>query len=317
MSGFSVAPMFAIACLLTSGCTQTAQITYWQPAELGPHEFRNIAVAHLDVACSHSFEMEFEKQIAKAENLNFVDTASFEPSIQQAMHAEGDTAEVERLLYFVQRKGIDAIIDGEVTEFDSTPPPVENGGKADSFRTIDQARISVTLRLIDSETGETLEERKISRDFDRQRQGVGRQFSSRYGVQTRLTRECVAEFMELLAPHEAHATIELAQGELFSLNGLDVQRGVKRAVDGDWEAAERIWRSVIEREPENDAALFNLAIAAANRQDYCAAEDYAMQAIRIRHTECYAAGQEQIRQFHSHESRIERNCDIPLTARLP
>ncbi|REJ88373.1 MAG: hypothetical protein DWQ34_22560 [Planctomycetota bacterium] len=311
MSRFSIALLLAIAILAAGGCAQTAQITYRRPAEIGSGTLRQVAVAELEGEGAADVRRAIELQIADVENLTAVDHALLEPTIQQAGHIPGDPAEAERLLRIARHNGVDALVVGEVVEYASTPNASQDPSDA-----VTRARVSLALRLIDVETGDALDERQVTRSYDRRRRSDRLLSSARADVMERLTDECVAEFMKLLAPHEATASVELANGELFRLSGLDIRRGVKRAARGDWDGAERIWRSVVAREPENHAALFNLAVAAASRHDYCAAEDYAMQALRSHHTDCYQAGLDQIRRFRSHEDRIDRNCDVPLTAHL-
>ena len=61
--------------------------------------------------------------------------------------------------------------------------------------------------------------------------------------------------------------------------------------------------------------LFNLALAAASESDFVKAEELALEAIRIQHSDCYETGLEQIRQQRAqHESASQPRRDIKLSS---
>lgn len=164
------------------------------------------------------------------------------------------------------------------------------------------ASVRVRFELIDTRTGEVLAERELARSAPQRNDG-GRTDAE---MLDRLLSECVDEFVAVLAPHETESAIQLAEGEWYSMSGSAVRRGVQFARRGRWQQAEAAWKKALERNARNDAALFNLAVAAAQSGDFAAAEDYAMAALRVRHTDCYATGLEQIRAMRSASEEVHQ-----------
>ena len=109
----------------------------------------------------------------------------------------------------------------------------------------------------------------------------------------------------MLAPHQVDCQIELATNDLWTKGRTTVKQGVTLAKRGDWPGAAEKWEQALEQNPENHAALFNLAIAHAHSQNYCEAEDYGMRAVRIEHCDCYAKGLEKIRELRASYERVE------------
>ena len=132
-----------------------------------------------------------------------------------------------------------------------------------------------------------------------------------------LTETCLEEFVRMLAPHRRPCEMELASCEFWVKGRQEVRAGTKWALAGDWSRAEENWRQAIAVNPHNHAALFNLSIAAARRQDYSTAETYALSALRVEHKDCYTAGLEQIRERRKaceqataqRESRLSASTD--------
>jgi tetratricopeptide (TPR) repeat protein len=125
-------------------------------------------------------------------------------------------------------------------------------------------------------------------------------------VLNELARDCLEEFMEVLVPQPATVEVRLAAGEWYAMGSRDLRRGIRLAKQGRWDEAEELWEQVLKRSPANHAALYNLAVAAGQRQDFAAAEEYALQALREHHTDCYAQGLDQLRQFRADADRIAR-----------
>lgn len=64
--------------------------------------------------------------------------------------------------------------------------------------------------------------------------------------------------------------------------GGGCKEGVKLAQKGEWDAAAGFWKSLVDSNPDNHAALYNLGVAAEVAKDYTAAERYYMGALDIK-----------------------------------
>jgi hypothetical protein len=127
-----------------------------------------------------------------------------------------------------------------------------------------------------------------------------------------LARDCLEEFTEILLPQSATAEIQLAAGDWYKMGSRDLRRGIRLAKQGEWDKAEVLWGQVLARDPANHAALYDLAVGAGQRQDYVAAEDFALRALRAHHTDCYARGLDQLRQFRAEADRVERQREAQV-----
>jgi tetratricopeptide (TPR) repeat protein len=206
-------------------------------------------------------------------------------------------ANLAELLASARDTGIDGLILGEVLEWHCSGQPVR-------APTVQQGRMRVQIRLVDSQTGDVRAAREIDRRAERK---LDRDIPADESTMLHeLAQAAVDEFVAALAARRETAEVELSVGEWYAPGSWRLRRGARLARQGRWEEAVDHWEGVLSRHPESDAALFNLAVAAGQRQDFCAAEDYAMQALRLRHTDCYARGLEQLRQFQADYDRIER-----------
>ena len=316
-----------LLCSALCGCAQTATVHYWSPAELDAPHVSRIAIA--EIHSEHATEI----AVALRERLD-ADGPANSAGRHSAVRTTGGTREPEAgaSRYVLCRlEEADAIVTCQVLEYgcaDKLPnrslltafgddrdspardaiPPATPG----ELR-VREAAVRLQLDLVDVCSGDLLAERTVTRTRE---WGV----TPKYKTQTddevlrALTAECLDEFVAVMQPQRMQEQVELADGEWYDPAGLRVRRGVGLARRGRWSEAERTWQAVLESAPENDAALFNLAIAAAQREAYDEAEEYARQARRLRHTACDAAGLDQLRRFRADAERIERQLPPPIVA---
>jgi tetratricopeptide (TPR) repeat protein len=233
---------------------------------------------------------------------------------QHAACALGPSA--ESLLEQARERGVDGLVTGEVLAFrceDDLRDSLVSESDRDQGRipSVDElfnpergelhrhAEIEVALRLLDTRTGEVRAELTARHEFDGSSAPGQPPLPSRPDVLNELTAQCVDDFLKTLAPHQQDFQMELARGGWMGRSAADVRAGNRFASEGDWDAARDAWQRALDRDSECDAALYNLALDAAHRQRYADAENLAMQAIRLRHTDDYAAGLERIRLYRS------------------
>jgi hypothetical protein len=240
-----------------------------------------------------------------------VDSTELTPAVQPATFEPDRSASEEEIRRSAISAGVDGVIVGEILEsrWEDRPLPerrfslrLPNRGRRWSDRRTGEtkpqrtraATVSMNVSLIDPETGQAHLSRRISREFET----VVRSGDDSGGEQllNRLTQECLDEAVRMLAPSDGFGPEQLVRCDLWTRGRAEVRQGVRLAEQGDWLNAEEKWQQAVNTHPENHAALFNLAVAAARTGDYCAAEDLVMRALRIQHREPYARGLEQIRQ---------------------
>ncbi len=281
-----------LACVLCNGCAHTARVTYWQPAELDATGVQRLAV--VPFVGEHGPEIaEFlESRLWEEDTYSLADRSELGSAILTTGFPHDEFDDLPRLLAASQEAGIDGVILGEVHEY----------GVDTSDRL---ARVELSLRLVDTRTGDVCASREIRREAAVRNWDIPPRQSDDLALQ-KLSQDCVREFMSVLVPQPATAEVRLAGGEWYAAGGRDIRRGIRLARQGRWDEAEELWHTVLERTPASHAALYNLAVAAGQRQDFAAAEDFAMQALRQHHTDCYAKGLDQLRQFRADADRIAR-----------
>jgi tetratricopeptide (TPR) repeat protein len=303
-------------------------VHYWKPAELDAPHVRRIAVAVMEG--EHAAEI----AVALRERLEADQAAeSAGPAfgVETAAGEDADNSSRKRFIVCNPDEA-DAVIEGQVLAYgaadkDQDGSLIETTGSSADVATIEQsptspsggelrvrvAEVKFALQMVDASTGEVLASRTLERN---QEWGVTAKCRSPDDeeVLQELTHQCVDEFMTVLQPQQLEEQVELASGEWYELSGMRVRRGVSLARRGRWSDAERVWQAALDASPECDAALFNLAVAAAQREAYDEAEEYAMRALRLRHTPCYAVGLDQLRRFRADADRIERQLPPPVIA---
>ncbi len=215
--------------------------------------------------------------------------------------------------------GIDGLLVGDVIEYRCEEQPVPRRGlrwgrasnKNDEMsRELDdgasrggagrkwqrQATVTVAFRLLDVETGKIRASKQVTRTASHEITDRPNGSPASSEILETLARQCVDEFVATLAPHQSTERVKLAVPAPFQAGSTLVLNGNEFAVRGRWEEAIAAWEHAVARNPENDAALFNLSIAYANRQDFSKAETFAIRAMNVRQKAVYEAGLQRIRQ---------------------
>lgn len=293
-----------LAALMLDGCAHTAPVACWSPGELIGSETRTVAVVPFQGEQGSEIATQLESRLAEEQACIVADSAELGRAVIAAGYPAGGPVELPQILADAQTAGVDAVIVGEVVERRGTARSVGINASA----TLHEGSVRIAFRLMDAETGAVRVEREIERRESRPA-AAGRTVDD---LLTELTAAAVDEFVAALLPRPETKQVALAVGDWSTPGGWGLRRGARLARQGAWDDAVIAWERVLARHPDSDAALFNLAIAAGQRQDFCAAEDYAMQALRLRHTDCYTRGLEQLRQFQADYDRIERLRQGPV-----
>lgn len=321
------------ACLLLSGCAHTAVVQHWQPPGIDVSSMQRLSVAPFDGEHGDAVAATLESRLWEHDVYTLVSGSELGQVVPAADNRRTG-ASLDQVLIQSRAAGLDGVIVGDVVEYrcdehevKHSPLPWRDGralGRGPSVllaasavrapTLVRQGTVTVVFRLVDVETGDVRVTKRTSHHFDGRSEDQQTHLPARCEILDNLLTACVDEFVALLAPQEVREEVKLATANWFDGGALEVLRGVRLARAGSWNDAESAWQAALQKNPDSDAALFNLALAAAHREDYTAAEDYAMQALRLVHTDCYADGLEQIRRFRAEFDKAQRQSRSPVVA---
>lgn len=135
----------------------------------------------------------------------------------------------------------------------------------------DNESLLLTWRVIDVETGKTLDAYSLNLNTEQAREQYPDLDAAYQQDSTQLLIAASArEAWKLLSPTVVKDEVELAKPWL-QLGAWRTRRGVKAAKKGDWKTAEQQFQKAA-RFPFNAAAKHNLAIALAAKEDFVAAK---------------------------------------------
>jgi hypothetical protein len=98
-------------------------------------------------------------------------------------------------------------------------------------------------------------------------------------VAERTRRAAILETKRLLAASVDRQQVTLASPRMLP-GSRAIRRGNELARSGNWPMAEQVWKQVLQSHPRNPAALINVSIAAAARQDFSTAKQHIAEAVR-------------------------------------
>jgi hypothetical protein len=269
-----------------------------------------------------------------------VDRTELRPVQWTAGTTAGESADLAEFLTAARSRGIDGLIVGDVLEYrcddtvltdhefhlgtsqheDRRRSSESSGmdlGVSTEQRVHREATVSITFRLVDVQSGQVRATRQTGHSFHGEGGNGWNDLPPRGEVLDQLTQRCLDEFVGLLAPHQIELPVSLARGSLFQKGSSLVYRGNDLARRGRWDEAVRVWEQATQTNPAHDAALYNLALAAAAKQQFTEAEQYATRAVNTRHRELYVDGLERIRQQSEDYARtLQQRRDISLTGEL-
>ena len=285
----------------------------WRPATAQIEGIQTVAVL--------PFEGEWGTRVAEEVSDAFADSGTYTiisasslPTIQFASAAsESESPALDQVLVSARQADIDAVLTGTIIEEEA--PAAEDVARSTRSRkpsSADRSKpnhsMTVEYRLIDTRTGETLSQNRISCLESAPP-------TSHDTVEQTLIQRCGFEVVSQLTPQCGDCSIALANCHWMDRGGFSVRKGVCAAEHGHWESATESWKSALRTNPKNHAAIFNLALAAASQGNFDEAEDLALQAIRIQHCECYENGLEKIRlQRSQFESASHQRSGIKLSS---
>ncbi len=329
------------ACLLTavlvSGCAHRATVSTWTPAQIEVSGMQKLAVLGFSGEHRETVVSALNSRLRDNEFYTLVDRAELN-SVQWVSATENSSGLLSLDdLSAAKSAGIDGLLVGDVIEYRCEERPVpkkgrtwrrapktdepsdndrdnaspESSEKSTGHKRQRLATVTVAFRLLDVGTGKIRASKQISRSATHEITDRPNGSPTSSEILETLARQCVDEFVTTLAPHQSTERVKLAVPAPFQAGCTLVLNGNEFAVRGRWEEAIIAWEHAIARNPENDAALFNLSIAHANRQDFTRAETFAIRAMNVRQKAAYEAGLQRIRdQASAFDQTLQQRRDL-------
>lgn len=308
---------------------RTAVVKFWEPATIDVSSLNRIVVLEFSGEHGTAVATSLSGKLWQNEFYTVIDRTKLSQELQLASYSPAHLGDenLHEILAPARANGIDGVVLGEVIDYRcedkrvrrsplaasheesllSPDRPDNNASTGDLRENLVRAgTVTLAFRLIDVETGDIRAAKQVSRNYVGESDIGAGKLPSQAEILDDLTQQCLQEIVSMLAPHEATTHIQLAACDVWTRGRREVKEGNRQAELGYWEMAEQHWRSALEVEPNNHAALFNLSIAADHRHDYTAAEELAMQALRLQHKTCYTEGLDKIR---THRANAERSAE--------
>ena len=301
----------ALLAVISTGCTATAPITVFRPAEFDTSGVRTITVLDFDGpdGSGKIARSELTAQLWSNKHFEIVDQSQLTRVAVAGYVAGHGPPDVSAALEAARRVGIDAILTGQVIsygvvddvhrsqrfEFVNASAEAKKKQKKqhalgigfENNETVNrEAAVSLGFRLIDVKTGRTIAADTTSHNFTGQVTADAGLLPGREALLTELLGRCVRDTLQRLAPHRQTIKVRLAS-PAFGTGSKDVRRGNSMAKRSRWPLAMDYWQSVLNSNPDNHAALHNLAIGHEAQHNYPRSLDLLDQALRLDSDDLY------------------------------
>lgn len=284
---FRLSLIAVMAIMASSGCAHFAKIPMWKPVSAQIEGVETVAVLPFEGEWGVRVSEEVSDSFSESGTYRIVSASSLPAVTNASMNDESPS--LEEALTAARQADIDAVLTGTIVSTETEGCPRSRFLNISRSESQPKRTMTVDYRLIDTRTGETLCRNRISCLESEPEE------SKSAPIEQTLIQRCGHEVASQLTPQCGDCSIALANGHWTNRGVFAVRRGVRAAEAGNWDDATKSWEAVLKVNPNNEAAIFNLAVAAASRGDYETAEDLALQAIRIQHCDCYEKGLERIR----------------------
>lgn len=153
-----------------------------------------------------------------------------------------------------------------------------------------EANVTLSFRLINVETGQIVASREASHSYTKRVRSGETSLPPANEILGNLGLRCVDEFVQMLAPHQVTVQTQFAKGS------KEVNNGIEFAQNGLWDKAQAVWEEVLQKDPQNDAAWYNLGLAAEAQGYYLEAQDAYDQAVALKPKKLYMESLKRIRE---------------------
>ncbi len=337
--------VWTLLAVTAAGCTQNVTLGVWRPAEFDVAGIQRLAVLDFEGPgdSGKTASSALVSQLWENGHYQLVNQSQLAQAGPVAS-PHGGPPNVQAALEAARAMGVDAVLTGQVVSYDVSDDVFRSHrfemvdedyrdkahNVADNFlgfgfesnETLNrEGSVSLAFQLIDARSGQIRAARQTAHSFTGQMTNGQGGLPGRQSVLTDLLHECTRDVVEMVAPHLQYTTASLS-APYFAKGSSDVRRGNTFASNGDWQGAVRCWETALEANPENHAAMHNLAVAREAQHDYRGAHELLSGALKIKNAGLYAkslkrvsAESEQYRltslQFNTHDQATPSG--LPIT----
>jgi hypothetical protein len=277
--------------LLTGGCAKTATISQWKPAEIDVGHVRRLVV--VPVAGPEDLAAEAESILIS----NLAGSGRFEvlqlddlPPLP-GVSPQGPDGRLNRsaAIELARTAGADAVLLASLAR--RCEGGTDMGGITVRFGE-PTTQVAMRFELIDARSGEKIASDQTIESYVGE---LGGDVQGRY-VEHRVMQEMVTknatQVAAKLAPHKIPTAVELAGDSWFG--SAEVRAGCTLAKAGRWEDAAKVWRMVLDADPNNHAAQYNLGLAYEAQQDLAMSQQMYQAALALSDEDTYRAAADRV-----------------------
>lgn len=265
------------------GCAPKAAFLTVRPATIDIGGMQRLVVAEFrgEPLAASSIRSQLISHLSENGHYTLIDEAE----LPQSMPGETPFDLVDA----ARRAGIDAVLLGTVTQYHAGQPPSSTeddvpfvgsllSSSQGASRHWGRSTVAIDFQLVDVASSQIRDSRQISRSYQHRNQH--RAAPSGDEQLQELSRQCVTEIVNALAPHRTTTEVTLAR-QYYGRGLAQLRRGNDLAQAGNWNDAETAWMASLEQSRTNHAAHYNLALAAEARGDYAGAVRHLDQAVAL------------------------------------
>lgn len=285
--GFALLGAIAI-----SGCLHTASIGVLTPATTIVAAQGRVAIVGVANDESGVLTAQLNDRLGEFAEWTVVEASEIVPIQQVSTNA---AASVETVIRHARDADVELLISAKVKEMAVVAQP-----SWQLFANESKATMTVQLAAISPLDTDARETRTITTTMSIPAGTTGVSAD----VRRKLTAAAIDEFLRDFQPNTASIQLDLAKGLLTDRGSRMVRIGNREAHKGHWLLASEYYRRALEANPQNDAALYNLAIAAMTERQFTKAEDLVLSALQLRADPMYIEGLDRIKQLAQTDEQV-------------
>lgn len=277
---------------LQSGCLQTAAVGVLRPAHSVASGRGRVVLVGVANDEAGLLATQLNEQLGDFAQWEIVDPGELAPI--QLVSADSRQS-LDTLVNNAAAAGVELLVSAEIE--DST---IEVSPAWKVFSRSTKARLAVRLSAYCPRERETRATKLVVRTID---VSPGTE-SVPPEIARKLMASAIDEFLRDFQPTNEAIRVNLATRSLVQPGGRLIRLGNREAHLGRWSLASQYWQQALADDSTNDAALFNLAVAAMTDRRFEEAEDFALQAMRMRPDPIYIEGLDCIKQLAEEDRQV-------------
>jgi len=283
------------------GCANTAKMTVHKPADLNVTGIQKLVVLDFEGPenTGKVARTVLSAQLSENQHYTLVDQSELD-RVVQVSHADG-APDLKTALQAARSMGVDAVVTGKVVASGgSTEPTTEatielvNAESEDLTSTAMRAfgfggspakprpgddSVTLSMQIVDVHTGEVRATHEATHTTQGKRASEDGQPLNREQILAQLLQECARDAVVKLAPQSDTVSVKLASKWVWEGGNKEIAEGNRLAAEGQWAEAATHYEAALQANPEDHAAMYNLALTYEARGDYIQADLFLSDAI--------------------------------------